>query len=99
MSNLNIKEDVLLWLKLNTELKEKRREIKEFNEKKKQIEEIILDQMKTFKIDTVTLSSGGAIKKNISKRSKSLSKDNINSFIYETLKDDSLAEKLIEKLK
>lgn len=93
-----IQKNVLEWMKINEELKEIRKNIKDLNEKKKSFEENIIQQMKLFKVNQITLASGGTIKKNTSKVKKAMNKNDINSFIFQTLQNDDLAQKLIDKL-
>ena len=49
-------------------------------------------------IEKMSLASGGTIKKNITKKKKNLSKNQINTEIMDFLNNEELSSKLIEKL-
>jgi len=93
-----IKDMVLEWIEVNKHLKEMRKSSKVINEKKKQLENNIIGLMSDYNIDKLSLSSGGTLKKNISKKKKNMSKEDIKTHIYEMLNNDELSSKLIEKL-
>lgn len=97
-STAKIKDMVLEWIEVNNQLKEIRKTAKLTNEKKKTLENNIIGLMSDYNIDKLSLSSGGTLKKNISKKKKNLSKDDIKTYIYEMLDNDELSSKLIEKL-
>ena len=94
----NIKEVVLEWVELDKNIKSIRKTAKEINQKKKNLEDVILKMMKDKNIEKMSLASGGTIKKNTTQKKKNLTKAQMNLEIIDFLENDDLSARLIDKL-
>lgn len=89
---------VIKWVKLDDKIKEHMVQIKEMKEEKKQLEELVLTAMGKTSQDVLNLSSGGTLRKSVSKTKAPLTTEYINQILTEYTKDKSEAIFITESL-
>jgi len=89
---------VVKWLKADDKIKELSKQVKELKEEKKQYEEYILGEMKSSNQEILNMSSGGSIRRSISKTKGSLKQEYIKQILTEYTKDNNEANLITESL-
>lgn len=86
----DFKKKVSEWINLDDKIKNMVKEIKEFKEQKKQIENNILQNMDNLNLVILDIGNG-KIRKNISKTKGALKEETIKDSLFQIFKDDNQA--------
>jgi hypothetical protein len=92
------KQLVIKWLKLDESIKKDIIRMKEMKEEKKEYEELILGFMSKTNQDVLNISTGGALRKTISKTKGALKQEYITNALSEVIKDKDKALILTESI-
>jgi hypothetical protein len=92
------KQLVVKWLKLDESIKKELVRLKEMKEEKKEYESLVLAFMDKSNQDVLNISTGGALRKTVSKTKGSLKQEYINSVLAEFTKDKNQALILTESI-
>jgi hypothetical protein len=92
------KQLVIKWLKLDETIKKEIIRLKEMKEEKKEYEELILGFMSKTNQDVLNISTGGALRKTISKTKGALKQEYITNTLTEYIKDKEQAFILTESI-
>lgn len=92
MDEAKFVEDVKNWLKLDDKVRELTLLLKEYKEEKKNLEEDILKYMHSTEQDTLNISTGGTLRKSISKTKGAIKQEYISQILDKFTKSHEEAE-------
>jgi seryl-tRNA synthetase len=91
-------EKVVKWIKIDDKIKQLILQTRELKQEKKQLEETILNTMKTSDEDVINMSSGGTLRLSVSKTKSGLKQDYIQEILSQYTKDPQEAVAITEML-
>lgn len=81
MNETEFVDTVRRWVKMDDVIREKTLEVRQLKEQKKQMESTIISFMKTTEQDILNISSGGTLRRSVSKVKGSLKEDYLKSML------------------
>ena len=91
------KNNVLKWIKIDDNIREHRKAVKELNERKKEFEETIINYLTEVEEDSIQIKDG-FLKKSVTKTKEPLKKENIKNALVEITGDATKATMLTEHI-
>jgi predicted CopG family antitoxin len=85
---------VIQWVKLDDKIRGLAQEMKEMKEEKKQYEEFILEFMNRENQDVLNISSGGTLRKSVSRSKGGIKEDHISTVLMKFTNDQHEASKI-----
>ena len=92
MNEAKFVENVKSWLRADDKVKELTIALKELKEEKKDLEEDILKYMNSSNQDTLNISTGGTLRKSVSKTKSAIKQEYINQILTQFTKSQDEAQ-------
>lgn len=93
----DFKNNVLKWIKIDDNIREHRKAVKDLNEKKKDYEQTIINYLTEVEEDSIQIKDG-FLKKSVTKSKEPLKKENIKNALVEITGDATKATMLTEHI-
>ena len=85
------------WVQLDDKVRKLKEEMKDLNEEKKEHEEIVLSELSKMEEQTINISDG-KLRRNVTKTTTQLKKEDIQKTIFEFTKDEQKTFDIIDKI-
>ena len=89
---------VIQWVKLDDKIRGLAQEMKEMREEKKQYEEFVLEYMQRENQDVLNITSGGTLRRSISRCKGGIKEDHISSVLMKFTNDQHEASKITKAI-
>ena len=90
-------QKIIRWVRIDDDLKHLRETMKEMNDEKKQLDQYILEALKTLPGEEVGITDGKLVRQ-VSKKQEPLKKENITKALVDIVKDETKAAAMCDHI-